>query len=80
MAVSIDAFAVGVSLEMLQVPLVKVCASVSVAVFLFSLIGMAGGYLAHRQMQKMSVRTVNILGGLVLIGIGVRILIAHLYA
>ena len=80
LAVSIDAFAVGVSLEMLQVPLVKVCASVSVAVFLFSLIGMAGGYLAHRQMQKMSVRTVNILGGLVLIGIGVRILIAHLYA
>ncbi|MCH5243789.1 MAG: manganese efflux pump [Lentimicrobiaceae bacterium] len=80
LAVSIDAFAVGVSMQMVQVPLFRLCTSVAITVFLFSFIGMAGGYFAHRQMQKMSIRTVNIIGGIVLIGIGVRILISHLYA
>lgn len=80
LAVSIDAFAVGVSLKMLQVPLLTVCISVSSTVFLLSIAGMCGGYFAHRQMQKLSFRTMNLIGGLVLIGIGVRILVSHLCA
>lgn len=80
LAVSIDAFAVGVSLKMLQVPLTTICISVSSTVFLLSTAGMCGGYFAHRQMQKVSFRTMNLIGGLVLIGIGVRILVSHLCA
>lgn len=78
LAVSIDAFAVGVSLKMLKVPLPRICISVAVAVMLLSIIGMGGGYLACRQMQKLPFKTVNRIGGLVLIGIGIRILVAHL--
>lgn len=78
LAVSIDAFAVGISLKMLQVSLEAVCLSVPLAVFVCSILGVFLGFFMHRQMKKISLRTINLIGGLVLIGIGVRILVEHL--
>lgn len=78
LAVSIDAFAIGISLNMIQVSLTQACIWVPIAVFIISIIGVMAGYYAHRKMQKISLRTINMIGGLVLIGIGVRILVEHL--
>lgn len=77
-AVSIDAFAIGISLNMLRVSLAEACLSVPVAVFVISVLGVFLGYATHRQMGKISLSTVNLIGGLVLIGIGLRILFEHL--
>lgn len=80
LAVSIDAFAVGISLKMLQVSLSAVCLSVPLAVLLISMAGVFLGYLTHKQVKQVSLRTINLVGGLVLIGIGIRILVEHLSA
>lgn len=78
LAVSIDAFAVGISFKMLELPLTTVCLCVGITVFLLSCTGILTGYFLHKQMQKISISTFNLIGGLVLIGIGIRILVAHL--
>ncbi len=78
LAVSIDAFAIGVSLEMLNVGLVKLCASVAITVFVCSVAAVFAGFFLQRQLKKLSFKTINLIGGLVLIGIGVRILVEHL--
>ena len=78
LAVSIDAFAVGVSLEMLNVGLVKLCASVALTVLVCSIAAVFAGFFLQKQLRKLSLKAVNLIGGLVLIGIGVRILIEHL--
>lgn len=78
LAVSIDAFAVGISLKMIEVSLLEICTVVPVVVFLASLFGVFLGFHTHKQMKRISLPAVNLIGGLVLIGIGVRILIEHL--
>ena len=78
LAVSIDAFAVGISLKMIDVSLLEICTVVPVVVFLASLSGVCLGFHTHKQMKRISLPAVNLIGGLVLIGIGVRILIEHL--
>lgn len=78
LAVSIDAFAVGISLKMIEVSLLEICIVVPVVVFLASLFGVFLGFHTHKQMKRISLPAVNLIGGLVLIGIGVRILIEHL--
>ena len=75
-ATSIDAFAVGIGLG-LDNPMstvLWVVATVGVVTFLVSLLGV---YLGKRNIPVPE-RTANIIAGLVLIGLGVKILLEHL--
>ena len=74
-ATSIDAAAAGVTLPMLGQPVVLACAIIGAVTFAMStagvLIGAAAGALIGRRAE--------VFGGLVLIGIGTKILIEHLH-
>lgn len=73
-ATSIDALAVGLSLSFIKVPIVFPSILIGVITFCISLagvfIGKKFGHLFEKRME--------LIGGLVLIGIGVKILIEHL--
>lgn len=74
-ATSIDAMAVGLSLAMLQVNILSASAVIAVVTLLLSLVGgFAGHVLGSRFGQKMEVA-----GGLILLGIGLRIIAGHLF-
>lgn len=75
-ATSIDALAVGLSLALLKANILLASLSIGVTSSALSLIGLLIG---KRLSQKFGKR-VEVLGGLVLIGIGLRILIEHLTA
>lgn len=73
-ATSIDAFAIGISLSMLRVSIVRPVILIGLITFILSLAGVyAGRLFGHINEKKMEVA-----GGLVLIGIGAKILIDHL--
>ncbi len=74
LATSIDALAVGVGLSLLQVDLLWSVTVIGIVTFVLSLMAMelgrqVGGRLAGR---------LDILGGIILVGIGARILLDHL--
>lgn len=73
-ATSIDAAAVGLSFAMLAVDIASASLIIGLASFA---LGSAGLFLGDRLGKKFGKR-MEILGGLLLIGIGVRILITHL--
>lgn len=73
-ATSIDALAVGLSLSLLQVPIVKPALLIGAVTFGLSLLG---GLLGSR-VGYLFGRWVEALGGLILIGIGLKILLEHL--
>ena len=78
-ATSIDAVAVGISLALVKLPFLKigVCtAMVFICTALASLAGLLGGRRLGASVGKKS----EILGGLILIAIGAKILIEHLAA
>lgn len=86
LATSIDAFAVGISLSLsqeggmswaslTQTPLFQTFVCIPFALLFFTCLGI---FLGTR-VKRISMKTVGILGGLVLIGIGVRILLEHEY-
>ena len=74
-ATSIDAAAAGVTLALLEQPILLACSVIGIVTLVLStagvLIGRIAGLLAGRRAQM--------LGGLVLIGIGLRILIGHVF-
>lgn len=73
-ATSIDAFAVGLSIALMGIPVLLTVAAIGVVTFILSIIGLfAGTRLSESFGQRM-----EIVGGVILIGIGLRILIAHL--
>ena len=73
-ATSIDAFAIGVSLSMLRVPILTPVLIIGLVTFALSVAGVYFGHLfGHFNEKKMEVA-----GGLVLIGIGAKILVEHL--
>lgn len=73
-AVSIDALAVGLSYAMLNVDIWYPSLIIGIVASAFTVVGMIlGGKLGSRFGRKM-----EILGGIVLLGIGVKILIEHL--
>ncbi|MEW5872888.1 MAG: manganese efflux pump MntP family protein [Chloroflexota bacterium] len=73
-ATSIDALAVGLSLAMLGVEVLTPALTIGLVTFGLSMLALlASGRLGARFGQRMEV-----VGGLVLIGIGVRILVEHL--
>ena len=75
LATSIDAAAAGVTLPVLGQPVLLACAIIGAVTFVLSsagvLIGAVAGALVGRRAE--------VLGGVVLIGIGTKILIEHLY-
>ncbi len=74
-ATSIDAFAVGISFALLDVSIVTPILIIGIITFGVSLIGLQLGKYFGKRIGK----TVEIFGGIVLIGIGIKILIEHLY-
>ncbi len=73
-ACSIDALAVGLSLAMLRTNILSASLVIAVVALGFSLVGLLAG---HRLGLTFG-RRMEILGGMILLGIGVRIVITHL--
>lgn len=73
-ATSIDAFAVGLSLAILQVNILQASITIGVVASGLSLIGLLIGH----KLGETFGRRMEILGGALLIGIGLRVLITHL--
>ncbi|HHB7888902.1 TPA: manganese efflux pump MntP [Klebsiella pneumoniae] len=72
-ATSLDAMAVGVGLAFLQVSIVTTALAIGCATFIMSTLGMMGGRFIGPLLGKRA----EILGGIVLIGIGSEILWSH---
>jgi manganese efflux pump family protein len=75
-ATSIDALAAGVSLAVLQDPILSISATIGLVTFALCFVGV---YVGHH-FGKAIASKVEILGGLILIGIGSKILFEHLTA
>jgi putative Mn2+ efflux pump MntP len=73
-ATSIDALAVGFSLALLEIVIWYPCVIIGIVTGFLSLLGLRLGKLLHARFGK----RIEIAGGLVLIGIGLRIVISHL--
>jgi putative Mn2+ efflux pump MntP len=73
-ATSIDALAVGVSLALLSSGILVPCLVIGAAAFCISFLGALIGGVAAQRWGK----TMEVLGGVVLIAIGIRILVGHL--
>ena len=76
LATSVDALAVGVTLPMLGAPLVMSLVTIGVTTAVLSAVGLFAG----RRFGALLGKRLDAFGGLVLIGLGVRILIQHLRA
>jgi putative Mn2+ efflux pump MntP len=74
-ATSIDAFAVGLSFAFLDINISKSALIIGVVTFIFSLTGL---YIGKSIGNKIGSKS-EILGGLILIGIGTKILLEHLF-
>jgi putative Mn2+ efflux pump MntP len=73
-ATSIDAMAVGLSMAMLNEPWVIPAIIIGVITWTLSTVGLLAG---HRLGSKFGKR-MEIFGGMVLLGIGIRVLVTHL--
>ncbi len=72
-ATSIDALAVGVTFAVLDTPILWPAVIIGIVTFVLS----AGGVLVGSSFGRVFGRKVEILGGVILIGIGLRILLDH---
>jgi manganese efflux pump family protein len=75
-ATSIDALAVGITLPMLDAPLLLSLATIGVTTALASVTGLFAG----RHFGALLGKRLDVFGGLLLIGLGTKILIEHLIA
>ena len=75
-ATSIDAMIVGVGLALLDVDIVPVAATIGVATFVMA----TAGVMLGRVLGTLAGKRAEVMGGLVLIGLGTTILIQHLRA
>ncbi|GAP13001.1 predicted membrane protein [Longilinea arvoryzae] len=75
-ATSIDALAVGLSMAMLDTNVIFASVVIAVITSALSLVGLLGGNRLGSHFGK----RMEVLGGLLLVGIGVRILVSHLLA
>jgi len=73
-ATSIDALAVGFSLSLLQEGIIAAAAVIGIVTFVISFIGVAMGKYTGRLFGN----KIEVLGGVILIGIGIKILFEHL--
>ena len=74
-ATSIDAFAVGISFALLNIEIMIPVIIIGIVTFFASIIGLQLGKYIGIRFGKY----IEVFGGLVLIGIGVKILIEHIY-
>ena len=74
-ATSIDALAVGISLAILKSPLLLQASTIGVVTFAISAFGV---YFGNRFGKRIDLK-LDLIGGLILIGIGTKILIEHLF-
>lgn len=74
-ATSIDALAIGITFAFLQVNIISSVTIIGITTFLFSVAGIKIGSIFGTKYKSKA----EILGGLVLIGIGIKILIEHLF-
>ena len=73
-ATSVDALAVGISFALLQVRILVAAAIIGVVTFILSFAGVCLGHAVGTRFKK----SATILGGVILIGIGIKILLQHL--
>jgi len=73
-ATSIDALAAGITLPMFGVPILIAVTTIGVTTALLSALGLYAG----RRFGKLLGKRLDVLGGVVLIGLGTKILIEHL--
>lgn len=73
-ATSIDALAVGISFAFLKINILFPVVIIGLIAFIFSFTGVVIGY----RFGKLKFLKVELLGGLILIGIGLKILIGHM--
>lgn len=73
-ATSIDALAVGLSFAFLKTNMVTACIIIGVVAFIFT----TTGFLIGQKVGKIAGERAEIIGGVVLIAIGLRILISHI--
>ena len=76
LATSIDALAAGITLPLLGAPLLLSLATIGITTALFS----AFGLFAGRRFGSMLGKRLDVAGGLMLIGLGTKILVEHLSA
>lgn len=74
-ATSIDAFAVGLSIAFLKVPILLSVIMIGVVTLILSAIGLFAGIRLGETFGK----RMEILGGLILIGIGIRVVLTHIF-
>ena len=74
-ATSIDALAAGITLAFLQVPVLLSCAIIGAVTFAVSYAGVIGG----KKFCAIVENKAQVAGGLVLIALGIKILIEHLF-
>ena len=75
-ATSIDAFAVGLSIVFLKVPILLSVIMIGVVALVLSAVGLFAGIRLGETFGK----RMEILGGLILLGIGVRVVITHIFS
>jgi putative Mn2+ efflux pump MntP len=74
MATSLDALAVGLSMAMIHTPVVVPSLIIGIVCLTLS----AAGLVAGTKLGEKFGKRVEILGGLILVGIGIEIVISHL--
>ena len=72
-ATSIDAMAIGITFSLFDVNLIVAISMIGITAFIFSLIGVLIGKIIGKNFEKKA----QIIGGIVLILIGVKILLEH---
>lgn len=74
-ATSIDAFAVGLSIAFLSVPVLLSVVMIGLVALLLSALGLFAGIRLGETFGK----RMEIIGGIILIGIGIRVVLTHLF-
>jgi putative Mn2+ efflux pump MntP len=74
-ATSIDAFAVGLTIAFIDVPVLLSVVMIGLVALLLSAVGLFAGTRLNAAFGK----RMEILGGLILLGIGIRVVITHLF-
>ena len=74
-ATSIDAFAVGLSIAFIKVPVFLTVIMIGIVALLLSAVGLFAGVRLGAAFGK----RMEIVGGLILLGIGIRVVITHLF-
>lgn len=73
-ATSIDALIVGVTIGLLQIPLLVSVSTIGIVTFILCFLG----FIFGKQIGTLFGKRIEILGGIALIGIGIKILLEHL--